>query len=193
MSNWLRPLLVLKCDLFKMYPERPLARTAIQPTFFQRRWDFYGDEVSDFSYLLGSFQWGASWGIQTFSGTTPGRSNLSVLILVSSSLGIRNSEIHKLSISSTSHTYLEPSVRLNAAPCRQLLTSVPMGERRCGFGPQTLPWRPSSYSVGKWSIQTKITPIGSILIWLGDLHVPLRTSTHTLNPEKKDRCSSSHW
>ena len=55
------------------------------------------------------------------------------------SLGIRNSEIHKLSISSTSPTYLEPSVRLKAAPCRQLLTSVPMGERRCGFGPQTLP------------------------------------------------------
>ena len=136
MSNWLRPLLVLKCDLFKMYPERPLARTAIQPTFFQRRWDFYGDEVSDFSYLLGSFQWGASWGIQTFSGTTPGRSNLSVLILVSSSLGIRNSEIHKLSISSTSRTYLEPSVRLNAAPCRQLLTSVPMGKEGVALDPK---------------------------------------------------------
>jgi hypothetical protein len=51
----------------------------------------------------------------------------------------RHSEIQKLSISSTSPTYLEPSVRLNAAPRRQLLTSVPMGERRCCFGPQTLP------------------------------------------------------
>jgi hypothetical protein len=45
---------------FRCTPERPLAQTAIQPTFFQRRWDLYGDVVSDFSYLLGSFQWGAS-------------------------------------------------------------------------------------------------------------------------------------
>jgi hypothetical protein len=43
---------------FRCTPERPLAQTAIQPTFFQRRWDLCGDEVSDFSYLLGSFQWG---------------------------------------------------------------------------------------------------------------------------------------
>ena len=70
---------------FSDVPQKgPWPRRLSSPLFFQRRWDLYGYEVSDFSYLLGSFQWGASWGIQTFSGTTPGRSNLSVLMLVSS-------------------------------------------------------------------------------------------------------------
>ena len=46
---------------FSDVPQKgPWPRRLSSPLFFQRRWDLYGYEVSDFSYLLGSFQWGAS-------------------------------------------------------------------------------------------------------------------------------------